>query len=92
MPLINKILFSEVNPYYNEARLPRQEIEYDWLDINTADVRLGTRYRKRDEADADTGKTVKPKRRRKKPYRPHPAVYLRKKFKLDKLDHHEIAL
>ncbi len=27
----------------NVAKLPRKEIEYDWLDINAADVRLGTR-------------------------------------------------
>lgn len=38
----------------NEAKLPRQEIEYDWLDINTADVRIGTRYRRQKDADADT--------------------------------------
>ncbi|MAZ76796.1 MAG: hypothetical protein CMH31_05790 [Micavibrio sp.] len=32
--------------YNNTAQLPRKETEYDWFDINTADVRLGTRYRK----------------------------------------------
>ncbi len=33
------------NSSFPEARLPRKEIEYDWLDLNTADVRMNTRYR-----------------------------------------------
>lgn len=28
----------------NVAKLPRKEIEHDWFDLNTAEVRLGTRY------------------------------------------------
>lgn len=36
----------------NEAVLPRKQIEYDWLDINTADIRIGTRYRRQGDADA----------------------------------------
>lgn len=38
----------------NEAILPRQEIKYDWFDINTADVRLGSRYRRQKNAQANT--------------------------------------
>ena len=33
------------------AKLPRKKIEYDWLDLNTADVRLGTQYRRADNSD-----------------------------------------
>jgi len=32
------------------AELPRKKTTYDWLDINTADVRVGTTYRKFDDA------------------------------------------
>lgn len=41
-----------IRSYNNIAKLPRKKTEYDWLDINTADVRLGTRYRKLGESDA----------------------------------------
>lgn len=34
------------NSSFSQARLPRKKIEYDWLDINTADVRLRSRYRR----------------------------------------------
>ncbi|NQZ14280.1 MAG: hypothetical protein HRT94_05600 [Alphaproteobacteria bacterium] len=30
----------------NDAELPRQQTQYDWFDINTADINLGTRYRR----------------------------------------------
>ena len=41
-----------IGQYTNEAKLPRKEIEYDWFDINTADIRIGTRYRKLKDSDA----------------------------------------
>lgn len=35
--------------YVNKAVLPRQKVEYDWLDINTANIRLGARHRRYDD-------------------------------------------
>ncbi|MEM9469584.1 MAG: hypothetical protein AAF988_05420, partial [Pseudomonadota bacterium] len=35
-----------------EAVLPRKKTEYGWFDINSADIRLGTNYRKLGDADA----------------------------------------
>jgi hypothetical protein len=38
----------------NVAQLPRKEIEYDWLDINTADIRFQERFRKRESGNSTT--------------------------------------
>ncbi len=39
------------------AQLPRQKTQYDWFDINTADIRLGTRFRRRSGEDSTTFQT-----------------------------------
>ncbi len=37
---------------YGEPKLPRHPNEYQWLDINTANIRIGTRYRKSENASS----------------------------------------
>ncbi len=48
---------NRTNGFTGIAQLPRKEIQYDWFDINTADVRLGARYRRKKGIDSDTFST-----------------------------------
>lgn len=42
------------NKASNVAVLPRHKIEYDWFDINTADIRLGARHRRYQDTRPNT--------------------------------------
>lgn len=42
----------------NLATLPRYEADYKWLDMNTAAVNMGTRYRRPDTGETTTRKTL----------------------------------